>query len=275
MKFISATYNGEAYALTGTTTLTTDANTTVKVNGKEQTTIPENTSANYNVEYTVNYIKDGTTIATATKTIKVSVVDKAAVDAVVAKINAISTATKGDYVATVNAARDAYNKLDKVNQDAIPQSTYKILRDAIPAAVEQRASEIKDAVKAHTPSQSTYTYQGTIAVDGTAVTATGKDSGYMTKSGSATTPAVADLAQFLGGLYKSDEVESIEFNGTTYTWDKNGTLAGSNWKNGTTTLVSAIVSSYTSASTKPSEVTLTLNNDLASVDITYTIKIAE
>ena len=130
MKFISATYNGEAYALTGTTTLTTDANTTVTVNGVEKTTVPENTSATYRVVYTVTYNKDGAVVPPETKTITVSVVDKAAVDAVVAKINAISTATHGNYKATVNAAWDAYSKLDPVNQNAIPQSTYKILEDA-------------------------------------------------------------------------------------------------------------------------------------------------
>ena len=130
MKFISATYNGEAYALTGTTTLTTDANTTVTVNGVEKTTVPENTSATYTVVYTVTYNKDGAVVPPETKTITVSVVDKAAVDAVVAKINAISTATHGNYEATVNAAWDAYSKLDPVNQNAIPQSTYKILEDA-------------------------------------------------------------------------------------------------------------------------------------------------
>jgi len=133
MKFISATYNGEAYALTGTTTLTTDANTTVKVDGKAQTTIPENTSAKYTVEYTVKYVKDSATIATESKTITVSVIDKAAVDAVVAKINAITTATKGDYADTVSAAKSAYDKLSEVNQNAIPQSTYKILQDALAA----------------------------------------------------------------------------------------------------------------------------------------------
>ena len=130
MKFISATYNGEAYALTGTTTLTTDANTTVTVNGVAKTTVPENTSATYTVVYAVKYIKDGAEVTSATKTITVSVVDKAAVDAVVAKINAISTATHGNYEDTVNAAWDAYSKLDPVNQNAIPQSTYKILKDA-------------------------------------------------------------------------------------------------------------------------------------------------
>lgn len=138
MKFISATYNGEAYALTGTTTLTTDANTTVEVKTvdgvtKTTTTVPENTSAKYTVKYTVNYVKDDATVATESKTITVSVIDKAAVDAVVAKINAITTATKGDYADTVSAAKTAYDKLSEVNQNAIPQSTYKILQDALAA----------------------------------------------------------------------------------------------------------------------------------------------
>ena len=53
-----------------------------------------------------------------------------------------------------------------------------------------------------------------------------------------------DLARFLGALYRTDDgatVKSIVYNGNTYTWDAEGTLLGSNWKNGDTTLVSAIV----------------------------------
>ena len=53
-----------------------------------------------------------------------------------------------------------------------------------------------------------------------------------------------DLARFLGALHRTDDgatVKSIVYNGNTYTWDTEGTLLGSNWKNGDTTLVSAIV----------------------------------
>ena len=52
-----------------------------------------------------------------------------------------------------------------------------------------------------------------------------------------------DLARFLGALHRTDDgatVKSIVYNGNTYTWDTEGTLLGSNWKNGDTTLVSAI-----------------------------------
>ena len=53
-----------------------------------------------------------------------------------------------------------------------------------------------------------------------------------------------DLARFLGALHRQDEgrtVQSIVFEGNTYTWNQDGVLLGSNWEHDGTTLVSQIV----------------------------------
>ena len=52
-----------------------------------------------------------------------------------------------------------------------------------------------------------------------------------------------DMARFLGALHRHDDgatIKTIVFDGKTYTWDAEGVLLGSNWKNEGTTLVSVI-----------------------------------
>lgn len=85
---------------------------------------------------------------------------------------------------------------------------------------------------------SDYTYTGEITIDGNTVT---------TKYESATEAQdnmMNDLARFLGALYRAGGVTSIVYGSDTYTWDTEGTLKGSNWKNGSTTLVSKITADY-------------------------------
>ena len=82
-----------------------------------------------------------------------------------------------------------------------------------------------------------------------------------------------DLARFLGALHRTDDgatVKSIVYNGNTYTWDTEGTLLGSNWKNDDTTLVSAIVAdvlagnnySITLKGNSSAEVAVAFNSEL-------------
>ena len=105
-------------------------------------------------------------------------------------------------------------------------------------------------------------YIGTIAVDGSDVTATyesfgdGKD-------------VMNDMARFLGALYRGGKVSEIVYDGTTYTWNAESDRLGSNWESDGTTLVSAIVADVTSdlASGKVS-VSLTLDG----IDVTFTAK---
>lgn len=81
-----------------------------------------------------------------------------------------------------------------------------------------------------------------------------------------------DMARFLGGIYRQEgsTVDSIVFNGDTYTWDATEPLKGSNWsKSGDAsiqadTLVTALVAAYTGGQTS---FTLTMNG----TDVTFNI----
>jgi PKD repeat protein len=258
MQFITATLNGAAYTLDNPAT-TQGGNTTVTIKngeGKEVPSISVKEAGTYTVTYTVT---DKDTKLTATKTITVKVVDKDA-EAKAAKDKAVSDAIKAiqaiqlgdadhpvktaDLQAQVDTAQKAYDAVKALDDPALLSkiSTKKLddakkelqkkadadkaANDAELAQKAEAESAIKYAVA--NPSQGTnYTYQCKFNVSGTDVTATGNVSNYLdTKDG-----AVADLAQFLGGLYKSGKVTGIIFNGSTYTWNQNGTLKGSNWTN--------------------------------------------
>ena len=60
----------------------------------------------------------------------------------------------------------------------------------------------------------------------------------------APTNATADLARFLGALYRMDNgtpVTSLKYGEDTYTWNGESTRKGSNWEKDGATLVSALV----------------------------------
>ena len=91
-----------------------------------------------------------------------------------------------------------------------------------------------------------YNFVGDITVNDNEVTATGNNS-YATVNPSvdaSTAPYIADLARFLGGLYRSGSASTIVFDGKTYKWNASGSLKGSNWtengENDNDTLVKAI-----------------------------------
>jgi len=58
--------------------------------------------------------------------------------------------------------------------------------------------------------------------------------------------AMNDLARYLGALYRQDDstIISIVYDGVTFTWNTAEPNTGSNWFNGTTSLVSAMVADY-------------------------------
>ena len=90
---------------------------------------------------------------------------------------------------------------------------------------------------------SDYEWKGEITVSGNSVTATG-DSSYVTDPGEdKPTQATADLARFLGALYRDCGAAEIVYNKTEYTWNAASGREGSNWENDGNTLVSAIVAS--------------------------------
>ncbi|MCH3953625.1 MAG: hypothetical protein LKE44_11350 [Eubacterium sp.] len=301
MQFITATLNGAAYTLDNPATTTKGGNTSYTIKdstGKEVPSISAKTAGTYTVTYTVT---DKDTKLTATKTISVKVVDKDA-EAKAAKDKAVSDAIKAiqaiklvddkqqpvktaDLQAQVDTAQKAYDAVKALDDPALLSKISTDKLDAAKAELQKRADDakaandaelIKAAVSAATPSQGTdYTYKGKITVNGTDVTATGDPTTYLKKPNKdTTTPAVADLAQFLGGLYKSGKVSEIKFNGSTYTWNQEGTLKGSNWSLNGKTLVSAIADAYQNAKPQTNTVTLTLVNGKAEVQMTYTVSIA-
>lgn len=82
-----------------------------------------------------------------------------------------------------------------------------------------------------------------------------------------------DMARYLGAIYRQDNgasVNTIEFNGETYTWDTAEPLKGSNWsKSGdasvqSDTLVTAITQAFQGGATS---FALTMNGDTVTFNI--------
>ena len=83
-----------------------------------------------------------------------------------------------------------------------------------------------------------YKYSSTITVSGDTVTISATD---FDADKDGVSVFSADTARFLGGLYRSEKIETITYKGTAYTWDTEGTLKGSNYKSEDgTTLVSVL-----------------------------------
>lgn len=71
--------------------------------------------------------------------------------------------------------------------------------------------------------------------------------------------ALNDLARFLGALYHAGSVDYIIYDGVKYEWSTQpAELKGSNWRNGTTTLVSVIAAQFTPPSI-PESISISTN----------------
>ncbi len=120
-----------------------------------------------------------------------------------------------------------------------------------------------------------YNFVGDIAVNGSEVTATGSSSYATSAADGVTKDYIADLARFLGGLYRSGSASTIVFDGKTYEWNASGSLQGSNWTengdNDNDTLVKAIDTKWGTVSAG-NEYSVTLTVD--GVDMTYTVVIS-
>ncbi len=85
--------------------------------------------------------------------------------------------------------------------------------------------------------------------------------------------AMNDLARYLGALYRQDgaTVRSIEYKGVTYTWDAEGTLVGSNWKDADgKTLVSVITADFLSGTINPDVgIVLTVADGIHTETVTF------
>lgn len=146
-----------------------------------------------------------------------------------------------------------------------------------------------------------YTYHGEFEVTDTTINYTAERTVLTDKDG-AVTQLSADLARFLGAIYRANlgegegatsAVTSITYNDKTYVWDANGTLKGSNWVTGgdtneeneqpedatetstKTTLVSAIRASWASNFTDEyftAPISLKINDTDVSLNVTINVK---
>ncbi len=84
--------------------------------------------------------------------------------------------------------------------------------------------------------------------------------------------AMNDLARYLGALYWQDPstIITIVYDGVTYTWNPAEPNTGSNWFNGTTSLVSAMVADYLAA---PGDLVITVGDGWHTSDVTFKLVI--
>jgi hypothetical protein len=84
--------------------------------------------------------------------------------------------------------------------------------------------------------------------------------------------AMNDLARYLGALYRQDgsTIISIVYDGMTYTWNAAEPNTGSNWYNGTTSLVSAMVADYLAA---PGDLVITVSDGWHTSTVTFKLVI--
>lgn len=91
-----------------------------------------------------------------------------------------------------------------------------------------------------------YTYPDNYSYVGSFQVVDGLTMNYTIDLALAANNALSDLARFLGALYHAGSVDYIIYDGVKYEWDTQPVeLKGSNWRNGTTTLVSVIAAQFT------------------------------
>ena len=93
------------------------------------------------------------------------------------------------------------------------------------------------------PSTTPYTYKGKYFVSDYDVV-------YIPTAATLNDDAMNDIARYLGALYRAAAVSKIEYEGTTYTWNQEHGLKGSNWEDASgKTLVSTITANATALQT--------------------------
>lgn len=93
-----------------------------------------------------------------------------------------------------------------------------------------------------------YEYNGTFTINGTTISYNCDPKDLIDPSEKDPTPLSADMSRFFGAFYRAnaetagfDKETALTFDGVEYTWDQDGTLKGSNWKDAEgKTLISAI-----------------------------------
>lgn len=120
------------------------------------------------------------------------------------------------------------SKESAADADGNYTATFKLQSYVIPKSVK---------ADQYTYTDNPYSYTGKRVVEGTSITT------YYTSAtvGSGAANVMNDFARYMGALYHSG-VSEITYGGTTYTWNENGTLKGSNWVDASNnTLVSKVV----------------------------------
>ena len=191
---------------------------------------------------TIKGLKGGSEAGAPNHTVQTAKLKAAIKDAKKFAETMVDTTAKNKLEAAISEAEA--NLTDK-NQSEVNEAVTtlnKALEDAKKAEAEAEAkTKAEEALQtAFTEAKDyqynpAYVYKGTVTVDNDSTTVKYKES----VSGQ---EAINDLARYLGALYRSEgsTVSAIEYNGKTYTWDKDGKLKGSNWKSGDLTLVKAI-----------------------------------
>lgn len=178
--------------------------------------------------------------------------------------------------------------------DTTNTGTSETTTPSVAEMLQKAASyEYKDAMS--------YTYHGKFEVTDTTINYTA-DRTVLTDTDGAVTQLSADLARFLGAIYRANlgegenatsAVTSITYNDKIYTWDTNEPLKGSNWVTGgdtneenaqsedvtgtstKTTLVSAIRASWASNFTDEyftAPISLKINDTDVSLNVTINVK---
>ena len=122
-----------------------------------------------------------------------------------------------------------------------------------------------------------YTYNVRPTVNGAAVSYGAPISSYTNGADDPekTTSATADLARFVGAIWRQDNgqsVTAIKYNNDYFTWDDQGKLKGSNWKNADDkTLVSVVAETVKDDITGGSCIlTFTVNGETVTLNLTAT-----
>jgi hypothetical protein len=139
------------------------------------------------------------------------------------------------------------------------------------AKYEIAIEDILAAAAAYTYADYTYMIEPTVG--GTTITYSGAYADGMAPYSGQPAAAIADLARFLGAVYRGNPegfVTEITYDGTDYTWDETLGLKGSNWTDGTDTLVSKLTTDLASAlATNPVETSfkLQINGEEVTVNV--------
>ena len=182
---------------------------------------------------------------------------------------------------SVTSIRDDVNDTFKaVIKDGEIIAIFITVKDGTTQAdvVEQAVADAVNAVL----TGKDYTAYGEMKAENGNVTVSGK-ADYIEKQPAeegGVTKITADLAQFLGQLYKKGNASTIVYDKVEYTWNEKGTLKGSNWQaNGNgETLVKAITDDWKAL--KKGEpgwqtgITYEATIEVDGVDMTYTVTVA-